>query len=85
MITVTDLTHLKRLASERRAVYCPRHATWAKPKAAAFMINLPGVQLERLFRLGLYVYDPAAQQDDDAALRDYEETVRDFLAGTGRY
>ena len=139
MITVTDLTHLKRLASERRAVYCPRHATWAKwPKPAAFMINLPGAQLEQLFRLGLYVYDPAAQQDDDdaalrvpgvamkyeveilndapgfervlvyktggtavtltgdearqwiddiatmAALRDYDETIAGFLAGTGR-
>lgn len=73
MITVNDLTHLKRLASERRAVYCPRHATWAKwPKPAAFMINLSGVRLEQLFRLGLYVYDPTAQRDDAAALRDYD-------------
>ena len=85
MIIVTDLTHLKRLASERRAVYCPKHSTWAKwPKPAAFMINLSGVRLEQLFRLGLYVYDPAAQQDDDAALRDYDETIAGFLAGTGR-
>jgi hypothetical protein len=85
MITVTDLTHLKRLASERRAVYCPKHSTWAKPKAAAFMLNLPGAQLELLFRLGLYVYDPDAQQDDDADLRDYDRTIDDFIAGTRGY
>ena len=85
MITVTDLTHLKRLASERRAVYCPKHFLWSKPKPAAFMINLSGVQLEQIFRLGLYVYDPTAQQADDAeALRDYDATIADFLAGTGR-
>lgn len=58
MEKVESLTHLKRLAQEKKAVVCPKHPAWAKPHPAAFVINLSGFMLENIFGLGLFVYLP---------------------------
>jgi len=48
---------LKLLSEFRMAVVCPSLICWAKPKPAAFMINLPGHVLANLFTAGIYVYE----------------------------
>ena len=41
----------------KKAVVVPKGSNWSKPRPAAFMINLPGVVLLRLFDLGMYIYN----------------------------
>lgn len=54
---VDDLNMLFALCNEKRSVVC-QNTTFAKPHSAAWMINLPGSMLHRLFQSGMYVYTP---------------------------
>ena len=57
MEKVTGLYFLELLVEYKKSVVCPNAHAWRKPHPAAFMINLPGVQLLRLFEGGMYVYN----------------------------
>lgn len=59
MEPVKDLTHLKELAHTKRAVISSLHG--AKVLPAAFVLNMTGLALEKMFRSGLFVYE---KQDD---------------------
>lgn len=50
---LTDLSDLQRL---RRAVVCPASPNFHGPLPAAFMMNLSGAILARLFEAGMYHY-----------------------------
>lgn len=51
--TLTELRYLQRL---RRAVVCPESHSFRGPLPAAFMMNLSGSILARLFETGMYHY-----------------------------
>ena len=57
MKAIKTLADLFAVSRQHKAVVVPHHAAWNKPKPAAFMIHLPGIQLLALFRIGMYVYD----------------------------
>lgn len=56
MERINDLENLWRAAKNKKAVVCPDLPAWKKPTPAAFMINLTGSTLLRLFDHGLYIY-----------------------------
>ncbi len=53
---ISTLWQLQMAIKSKKAVVVPKGFNWSKPKSAAFMINLPGVMLLRLFDLGMYIY-----------------------------
>lgn len=54
---VTTLRELRRAVGNKRSVICPMlPPPWNKPRSAAFMINLCGAVLLRLFKQGMYLY-----------------------------
>ena len=53
---VTTLNQLHELAVLKKAVYCPHFGNLKKQKPAAFMLNLAGSILRRMFNSGMYVY-----------------------------
>jgi hypothetical protein len=53
---VKTLHQLMCLAIERRSVICPNARCFNKPTPAAFIINLQGRLILRLFKTGLYLY-----------------------------
>jgi len=52
---IHDLNDLHASAQRKEAVVVPG-TNWANPKPAAFMINLPGSVLCRLFNRGMFIY-----------------------------
>lgn len=54
---IQSLSRLKELSDERKSVIVPNDRTWNKPKPAAFVIHLSGVQLLLLFDYGMFVYE----------------------------
>jgi len=55
---VKNLFHLKELALQKRCVIVPKsRGAWNHHHPAAFVINLQGNILVRLFSLGMYVYE----------------------------
>ena len=57
MTRVKTLEQLDALAKERRSVVVPDCYCWFRPRPAAFVINLSGSVLVRLFSRGMYVYE----------------------------
>jgi len=55
---ITSLEDLRRARSAKRAVHVPHSFTWARPRPAAFMIQLSGEILLRLFHTGMFLYVP---------------------------
>ena len=53
---IKTLVGLRQAVDNRRAVVCSNTHCFAGPRPAAFMINLAGVILIRLFRSGMYLY-----------------------------
>jgi hypothetical protein len=63
MKKVKSLAHLLQLSIERKSVVCPDFKVsglppFAKPKAAAFIMSMQARQVEKLFKAGLFVYQP---------------------------
>jgi len=50
-----DLYDIRRF---RRSVVVPAWSVWKDPKPAAFMMNLSGEILLRMFNKGMYLYEP---------------------------
>jgi hypothetical protein len=55
---IRSLAELNGVVMKKRSVYCPKTHVWQKPRAAAFIINLPGRVLLDLFEYGMFVYEP---------------------------
>ena len=53
---IKTIEELSAAVGKFKAVTAPKLPAWKKPRPAAFMIHLPGIQLLRLFRAGMYVY-----------------------------
>jgi hypothetical protein len=53
---ITTLYQLRTLALNKRAVICPKLEPWKKPKPAAFVINLPGLVIERMISSGMFLH-----------------------------
>ncbi len=54
---INDLYALSIAVDNKQSVYVPKSHAFLKPKPAAFIINLSGAILLRLFRTGMYVYE----------------------------
>ena len=54
---VISLEQLGEAAKARKAVICTGVPCFGKPKSAAFVINMQGHQLLRVFKAGLYIYE----------------------------
>jgi len=59
------LEHLRDLALWRKAVVVPKSPAFCKCKPAAFLIGLPGRVLQRLFDIGMFVYEKPKEKDVD--------------------
>jgi hypothetical protein len=57
MTRVETLGQLYLARVKRQAIICPNHRAWKKPRPAAFMMNLSGEILYRLFAGGMYIYE----------------------------
>ena len=53
---IINLHGLWLARQDRKSVICPTSRAWEKPRPAAFMMNLPGEILLRLFKGGMYLY-----------------------------
>ena len=53
---IENLKQLNRLVILRRSVFVPNSVVWNKPRPAAWMINLSGTVLLKLFDVGMFVY-----------------------------
>ncbi|MBA3051906.1 hypothetical protein FP828_03705 [bacterium] len=53
---ISSLKGLQRAVEQRRAVVVPKWSGFRKPNPAAWMINLNGAILVRLFDSGMYIY-----------------------------
>ena len=53
---ISTLWQLHMAVKSKKAVVVPKGSNWSKPRPAAFMMNLPGAVLIRLFDLGMYIY-----------------------------
>lgn len=59
---VRTLEQLHALALARKSVICPRSYSFGVRKPAAFVLNLNGDVLRRLFWHGLFVYKPQREK-----------------------
>jgi len=62
-IQVTSLQLLKALSLSRKSVYVPTHGAYSNPRPAAWIINLQGAVLIRLFERGMFVYEPQKKKE----------------------
>ncbi len=53
---INNLLALRIAVTNKRAVICPSSRCFRGPRPAAFMINLSGEILLRLFGGGMYIY-----------------------------
>ena len=60
---VRTLEYLRYLALNRKAVYVPTHGAYRNPRPAAWIINLQGTVLVRLFEKGMFVYEPQNKKE----------------------
>ncbi len=56
MEKINNLDDLILARGNKKSVFVPNDMIWMKPKPAAFMINLAGCVLYRLFRYGMFIY-----------------------------
>jgi hypothetical protein len=57
MTRIWTLRELKKAVTKRWAVTCPTSHPFRGPIPAAFVINLQGATILRLFDMGMYVYE----------------------------
>lgn len=57
MTRITNLDELKLMVDGKKSVVCPTSCGFCRPKPAAFIINLSGAILLRLFNTGMYIYE----------------------------
>lgn len=57
MTRIKTLEQLQALAEQKRSVVVPDVYCWRRPRPAAFVINLAGSVLVRLFASGMYIYE----------------------------
>lgn len=55
---IKTLERLQLSVLNRRSVFVPNSNAWQKPRPAAFVINLAGSVILRLFACGMYEYEP---------------------------
>lgn len=55
-LRLKGLFELQCLAMERKSVVVPEWPSYAKPKPASVVINLPGIMLLKMFAAGMYLY-----------------------------
>ena len=55
-VRINSLRALSVAAQSRRSVIVPGSRAWNMPRPAAFMIQLSGVVLFQLLRMGMYIY-----------------------------
>jgi hypothetical protein len=55
---IRDLSELSYAVAMKQSVHCPSTHCWNRPRPAAFVINLSGAILVRLFRAGMFIYTP---------------------------
>jgi hypothetical protein len=53
---ITDLPGLFIAMTEKRSVVVPKYPIWRNPIPAAFIINLQGAVILKLFESGMYLY-----------------------------
>ena len=53
---ISTLWELHMAVKSKKAVVVPKSPCWSKPRPAAFMINLPGAVIVKLFDSGMYIY-----------------------------
>lgn len=53
---IADLNQLHAMAEAGKAVVCPKAPCFAHRIPAAFIINMQGAVIRRLFNAGMYVY-----------------------------
>lgn len=64
MEQITNLFQLEQAAEDKRAIVVPKHDAWKKPNPAAWIINLSGIALLGLFKLGMFVYKPGEKKNE---------------------
>lgn len=55
---ITTLEQLAAAREQRKSVTCPKMFGWGERQPAAWMMNLSGEMLHRLFRAGMFIYLP---------------------------
>jgi hypothetical protein len=58
MKKIRNLRQLEKAVDNKKSIFCPNTIVFNKPISAAFMINLIGSLLLKLFRQGMYIYEP---------------------------
>ncbi len=61
-VRITTLQRLDVLRQLRCSVIVPGFLGFAKPKPAAFIMEMPGTIILRMFNTGMYMYRPAYQR-----------------------
>ena len=61
-IKIDNLDKLYNAALARRSVYSKGERMMSSPRPAAFVMNMSGHTLRRLFIDGLYIYEPKASR-----------------------
>ena len=56
MVPITNLEGLQWAVLRHRAVVCPKSVGFVRPRPAAFVINMSGDVLLRMFKLGMYLH-----------------------------
>ena len=55
-VPITNLEGLQWAALHHRAVVCPKWTGFVRPRPAAFVINMSGDVLLRMFKSGMYLH-----------------------------
>lgn len=78
---VNSLRELMNAKRARRAVVCPTWASFQKPCPAAWMINLGGAILLRLFEAGMFIYTKAKCRNIPLLKESWHDKHRSRKAG----
>ena len=54
---IINLHQLRMAVDYKKAITCPKSLNYGKPMPAAFIINMSGAIIFRLFESGMYVYE----------------------------
>jgi len=60
-LPINNLDTLHWAAQMHRAVVCPTSVGFKRPRPAAFVLNLNGGVLRRMFKVGMYLYEKEAR------------------------
>ena len=53
---ISTLYQLETAVKNKQSVVVPKSHPWSKPKPAIVLLNQQGVELVKLFELGMYIY-----------------------------